>query len=430
MLLWILLGIPTLFVLVLAFVGFLYLTRGVHVRRVRASNEKDGVPPVSEPFFCDMVTLHTRTTLQGGHALELATNGNQTYPRLWQDLREARRSITVQMYYCQPGHVADDFKALLIERARAGVKVHFLADAFGAGKLPKAYYEELGAAGVEVSVFRPGRWYELHKMQNRSHIRVVVVDGSVAWTGGFGLDDKWWGDNEDEAEWRDTNVRFEGPAVLQHQGTFAAAWAEATGTLLSGDAYFPPEERESDGDVYAGILHAAPTIGSTVAERFVALSIAASQRRLWISNAYFVPSEEQSRLLQAAARRGVDVRILTCNEHGDSKATYYAGRGRYEELLTSGVRIFEYQPAMMHAKSIVVDGSWASVGTMNFDNRSMAHNDETLLLVRDERFGSQLEGVFERDMTQCREIELASLRRRGAGQRLREKLYALTFRVL
>lgn len=430
MLLWIPAGLLALFILLLAFVGFLYLTRGVHVRRVRASDEGDGVPPVHEPFFCDMVALHTRTMLLGGHSAELVTNGAQTYPRLWADLRAARHSITAQLYYCQPGRVADEFKAILIDRARAGVKVHFLADAFGASKLTKAFREELRAAGVEVSVFRPGRWYELHKLQNRSHIRVIVVDGSVAWTGGFGLDDKWFGGDEGEAEWRDTNVRFEGPAVLQHQGTFAAAWSEATGTLLSGDAYFPPEERASDGDVSAGILHAAPTIGSTVAERFVALTIAASQRRLWISNAYFVPSDEQVTLLQDASRRGVDVRVLTCNDHGDSQATYYAGRKRYERLLGSGVRIFEFQPSMMHAKTIVVDGMWSSVGTMNFDNRSMAHNDETLLLVRDERFGAQLETVFERDMPQCEEIVLETFRQRGFGQRLRERLYSATFRVL
>jgi cardiolipin synthase A/B len=259
---------------------------------------------------------------------------------------------------------------------------------------------------------------------------VIVVDGTVAWTGGFGLDDKWFGDGKHEDEWRDTNVRFEGPAVLQHQGTFAAAWAEATGTLLTGDAYFPPEGQQPSGDVLAGVLHAAPTIGSTAAERYMALTIAAAERRLWVSNAYFVPSEEQCSLLMDACKRGVDVRVLTCNEEGDVKSTYYAGRTRYEGLLQCGIRIFEYQPAMMHAKTIVADGMWASIGTMNFDNRSMAHNDETLLLVRDEGVGQRMEQVFERDMTHCREIDLVTFRQRGTGVRMLEKAYALLFRVL
>jgi cardiolipin synthase len=431
MTLWIIGGLLAAIILALALVGFLYLTRGVHVSRVPPPGTGDeGTPPVGDPFFCDTVALLTRTTLLPGHHAEITTNGNETYPKLWNDLRAAQRSITVQLYYCQPGRMADEFKAILVDRARAGVTVHFLADAFGAGPLKKEYYDELRAAGVHVSVFRPTKWYQLHKMQNRSHIRVVVVDGSVAWTGGFGLDDKWFGDGKSEDEWRDTNVRFEGPAVLQHQGTFVAAWAEATGLLLTGDKYFPPDEKKPDGDLYAGILHAAPTIGSTVAERFMALTITAAQKRLWISNAYFVPSDEQCDLLEEACKRGVDVRILTCNEDGDVPSTYYAGRTRYERLLGCGARIFEYQPVMMHAKTIVVDGMWSSVGTMNFDNRSMAHNDETLLLVRDERFGGRMEEIYEGDMRHCREIELATFRQRSLPVKLLEKAYGTLFRVL
>lgn len=438
MIIWILLGLLALPILSLALVGFLYLTRGVHVRRVRSSASAKGgrdgdgnqASPIADPFFCDSVAMLTRTSLVGGHRLHLAINGDETYPRLWEDLRAARRSITVQLYYCKPGRMADEFKTILVERARAGVKVLFLADAFGAGPLPAEYFDELAAAGVQCARFRPTRWWELHKMQNRSHIRVVVVDGSVGWTGGFGLDDKWFGDGKHEHEWRDTNVRFEGPAVLQHQGTFAAAWAEATGTLLTGDVFFPPHELQPDGDVDAGVLHAAPTIGSTAAERFMALTFASARERLWISNAYFVPSLEQCSMLMDACRRGVDVRVLTCSEEGDVKSTYYAGRSRYDELLSCGVRIFEYEPAMMHAKTIVADGQWSSIGTMNFDNRSMAHNDETLLLVRDEGIGSRMEKVFEGDMKHSREIDLATFRQRGAFAKLRERGYALLFRIL
>lgn len=425
-----LLGFLLLVLIVFAMIGFQYIFRGVHVRRVRSSQGDEGTPAIEDPFFCDTVALLTRTTLLAGHQVQLATNGDQTYPRLWEDLRSARRSITVQLYYCQPGKMADEFKAILVDRARAGVKVLFLADAFGAGKLEPEYFAELEAAGVHVAKFRPRRWYELHKLQNRSHIRVIVVDGSIAWTGGFGLDDKWYGDGQHEEQWRDTNVRFEGPAVLQHQGTFAAAWAEATGVLLTGEIFFPPHERQPDGDVYAGILHAAPTIGSTSAERYMALTIAAARRRLWISNAYFVPSDEQCELLVAARRRGVDVRVLTCSEEGDVQSTYYAGRTHYERLLVEGIRIFEYQPAMMHAKTIVADSHWASVGTMNFDNRSMAHNDETLLLIRDERVAGTLEQIFETDMTHCNEVDLATFRRRGLPVRMLEKAYAMMFRVL
>ena len=431
MLLWLLLGPLVFLTLVFALVGVLYITRGVHVRHVGGRRQGGSTPAVDDPFFCETVALLTRTTLEGGHRAEIFVSGDETYPRLWDDLRGARRSITIQLYYCQPGRLAEEFKTILLDRARAGVKVLFLADAFGSGPLPKEYFAELRAGGVETAHFRPKRWYDLHKWQQRSHIRVIVVDGSVAWTGGFGLDDKWLGDGRHEGAWRDTNVRFEGPCVLQHQGTFAAGWAEATGVLLAGDAYFPPGESERDGDVHAGVLHAAPTVGSTVAERFMALTLAAARRRLFISNAYFVPSDEQTELLVKAAGGGADVRVLTAAVGvTDAASTYYAGSLHWEKLLRGGVRIFEYQPSMMHAKTIVADGAWLAVGTMNFDNRSMTHNDETMFLARDERLGRQLEEVFEEDLRYAREVTLEGHLARPLSRKLRERVFDVVSRLL
>ena len=208
-----------------------------------------------------------------------------------------------------------------------GGEVFFLRDAFGSGTLKKEYIEELERGGIAVATFRPTRWYQLFKVYHRSHIRVAVIDGIVGYTGGYGIDDKWYGDGRHEDQWRDTTTRFTGPAVLQLQATFAAGWAEATGTLLAGDLFFPPEGKHShDGDVSAGLLHASPSVGSTSAERYYALAIGSAQQRLWISNAYFVPSENFCELLASAVQRGVDVRVLTCNEDGDVLSTYYAGR--------------------------------------------------------------------------------------------------------
>ncbi|HET7456651.1 MAG TPA: phospholipase D-like domain-containing protein, partial [Gemmatimonadaceae bacterium] len=284
--------------------------------------------------------------------------------------------------------------------------------------------------GVRVAEFRPTRWYELHKVQHRSHIRVVVVDGAVGWTGGFGLDDKWFGDGRHKDQWRDTNVRFEGPAVQQLQATFAAGWAEATGTLLTGEEFFPPEGLEPAGGVYAGLLHASPTIGSTSAERFMALSIASARKKLYITNSYFVPNEDFCGLLTQAAKRGTDVRILTCNRDGDVKTTYYAGRTRYESLMESGVRIYEYQPAMMHAKALVVDGRWTAAGTMNFDNRSMAFNDESMLMALDEDLGGVFERTFLEDLEYSDEIKLDDFRRRSVADRVKERACTMISRLL
>jgi cardiolipin synthase len=414
----------------LALIGFLSITRGTPVHRVRAPGDADGPPGVTEPLFCETIALLTHTSLAPGHAIHVTTCGDETYPRLWEDLRSARRSITMQMYYCKPGRMADELHAILTEKARAGVRVRFLRDAFGSGPLKEDYLKSLEAAGVQVATFRPTRWYELHKVQHRSHIRVVVVDGVVGWTGGFGIDDKWYGDGRHADQWRDTNVRFEGPAVLQLQATFAAGWAEATGELLTGDVFFPEEGAEPAGSVHAGLLHAAPTIGSTAGERFYALSIASAREQLYITNSYFVPNEDFCGLLTQAAKRGADVRILTCNRDGDVKTTYYAGRTRYESLLRSGVRIFEYRPAMMHAKTIVVDRRWAAAGTMNFDNRSMAFNDETMLLTLDDGLGTRLERIFLADLDYADEIRLEEFLRRPVGDRIRERAATMVSRLL
>ena len=418
--LYVALAAALLVVVPLALIGFLTITRGTPVHHVSAPGDADGPPGVREPSFCDTIALLTKTPLAAGHRVDVTTCGDETYPPLWDDLREARRSITLQMYYCQPGRMADELRDILVERAGAGVRILFLRDAFGAGTLTDEYIESLEAAGVQVAEFRPTRWYELHKVQHRSHIRVVVVDGLVGWTGGFGIDDKWYGDGRRPDQWRDTNVRFEGPAVLQLQATFAAGWAEATGVLLTGDVFFPEESDALAGNVYAGLLHAAPTIGSTTAERFYALSIAATRERLYLTNSYFVPDEDFCTLLSQAAERGADVRILTCNREGDVKTTYYAGRTRYESLLRAGVRIFEYRPTMIHAKTIVVDGRWAAAGTMNFDNRSMAFNDESMLMVLDDDLGARMERIFHEDLEHSDEIRLDAFLRRPLRERVLE----------
>jgi cardiolipin synthase len=322
--------------------------------------------------------------------------------------------------------MADEFAEIVLDRARAGVRVLFLRDAFGSAPLPEEYTARLREGGVREAVFRPTRWWELHKVQHRSHIRVVVVDGRVGYTGGFGIDDKWYGDGKHAGQWRDTTVRFTGAAVNQLQATFAAGWAEATGVLLTGDELFAiteegdPEPTRASDDVCAGVLHCAPTLGSTAVERFMALSIAGARERLWISNSYFVPDEHFCDLLALAVKRGVDVRVLTADRHSDVRTTYFAGRRRYPRLLRAGVRIFEYSASMMHAKTLVADGVWGAVGTNNFDNRSMAFNDESVLMTYDAATAARLESIFLEDLRHSDEITLETFRRRPWYDRVLE----------
>ena len=414
-------AVVILLMLALALIGLRYLTRGTPVADVSGVEGNAKLPQTDNELFRTSIELLTGTSLTGGNQAELCLNGDGTYDRLFEDLAGARETITLQMYYCQPGTIADRFGKAMRERATAGVRVLFLLDAFGSAKLTQEYLDSLRAAGVQVAKFRPVQWYALEKAYARSHIRVVVVDGCIGYTGGFGMDDKWLGNGQREDQWRDTNVRFTGPAVQQLQATFAKGWAEATGELLTGRTLFPePDDADTAGTMRATLLHTAPTIGSTAAERLLALSIAAARQSLYISNSYFVPDDDFVRLLREAAGRGVDVRVLTPGKLNDVKSTWYAGRAQYERLLEGGVRIFWYQPAMIHAKAFVVDGCWSSVGTMNFDNRSLAFNDESNLLVLDDAFGARVREMFLDDLSRSREVTLEEFRRRPRTERLLE----------
>ena len=410
---------------ILALIGFLDVVRGTPVRDIKPFDQA-ALPAVDEPAFRETMQLLSHTDLRDGNAVEIFWNGDQTYPRLWDDLSGAQRSITLQLYYNKPGRMADTLSEILIERACAGVKVLFLYDAFGTS-FKKEYLTKLRAAGVRAQAFRPITVLALNKMQHRAHIRVVCIDGEVGWTGGFGIDDKWFGDGRSTDQWRDSNVRFTGPAVDQLQAAFTACWAESTGELL----VFPPATRpKPERSIIAGVLHASPSVGSTEAERFFAYSIESARQKLYITNSYFVPDRDFRRMICDAARRGVDTRILTVSRQTDVKSTWYAGRARYEELLAAGVRVFEYQPVMMHAKTLSVDGVWGAVGSMNADNRSLSLNEETVLMMCDRDAAGTLERQFLDDLGYAKEIHLAEFRERGVLDRVKENVCYAFWRVL
>jgi len=402
-------GFVTVVVLA-ALIGFLFVTRGTVMRRVRGVGA-DGMPVApTEPEFPLTVAMLTDCTLVAGNRVELALNGDGTFDRLWSDLESAERSITLQMYYMGPGRVADKLASVLAERARAGATILFLYDAFGASALPRSYWAALREAGVRAVAFRSLRFRNLWVVQNRAHIRGIVVDARIGWTGGFGIDDKWLGDGRTRGQWRDTNVRFEGPAVRQLQAAFVAAWTEATGALVSGRAV---AQERSAGVHAAALLATEPTLGSTSAERFLGMSIAGARRSLYVTNAYFAPDRSFTELVADAARRGVDVRILVGGASTDVAITRLAARHRYDALLSAGVRVYEYAASTLHAKTFVVDGCWSSIGTMNFDNRSLSLNDEATLMVLDTEFGQRMVALFMEDLGFASEIDLATFRRRS-----------------
>ena len=418
-------------VLVFALVGLPHVIRGPLVRNLVAG--QDGVVPVADSAFARVLNLMTGTGLTTGHDVTVLTRGDVTFTSLWHDLATAQRSITVQMYYVGPGRVLDSTVALLASRARAGVTVYFLYDAFGAQEIPAAVLDTLARSGVASAAFRPLRWYALDRANHRSHVRGFVIDGNIAYTGGFGLDDKWMETQQDPVAWRETNVRFTGPAVAQLQAAFVAKWAEATGELLArGRLLGPPMDwvaNRSSG-IDAALVYSPPLTGSTPAERTLALTIAAARRQLYITNAYFVPQADFVTLLTDAARRGVDVRILTNGPATDVQTTRLAGHRQYERLLRSGVRVWEYRPTTVHAKTITVDGILAAITTMNFDNRSLAYNNEVAFVARDSGVAAALDTAFLGDLRQSDEIVLDTFRRRSVVMRVREWIAGLLSRVL
>ncbi len=376
----------------------------------------------------------TGVPLLPGTGVEILADGNALFPRLRADLRAATRSIRIVEYYWGAGAVLDSIARILGDRARAGVSVEVVYDAFGAGDLPPEVFAGLRAAGARVVEFRPLRWFSLDRATRRTHVRDIVIDDRVGYTGGFGLDDKWLGDGRTRGHWRDTNVRVTGAAVQQFRAAFVVHWAEATGELLVGSGAAAPgaaPDPGGEGDArLAGVIHSPAGIGSSPAERLLALSIAVARRRLWITNAYFVPDDDYVRMLCEAAERGVDVRVLTNGGGTDVKSTWYAGRYRYGQLLEAGVRIWEYQPAVMHAKTLVADDEWVEIGTVNFDNRSLAYNNEVALLAIDAELGMRLDSLFRADTGNSREITLDEFRRRPVRERLLEWASSLVASLL
>ena len=419
-----------LLVSVLALIGILTITRGTPVHSVVAVGDRNGPPPIGDSLFARSAELYTGLHLTSGNVVEQVNNG-EVYKRLFQDLRTAKRTITLQNYYSQPGKVADSIAAILKERARAGVRVLLVLDAFGSQNLSQKWADSLRAAHVEVGLLRQLHWYTLHNATDRSHVRAMVIDGEIGYTGGFGFADYWLGDGKHEDQWRDSNVRFEGPAVMELQAAFASAWAECTGELIAGDTFFPRKSFATvPGGVSAGLFFSSPTTGSTPAERFNALTIASARHTLYVTNSYFVPDDDFRRLLIQARKRGVDVRILTVSAKTDVKTTWWAGRSRYEELLKGGIRIYEYQPAMMHSKTFIADGIWGTVGSMNFDNRSLAFNNESNLVFLDPVQGAQLDSTFFDDLSRSKEIILSEFRKRPWYDHVIEDGAALLSRLL
>jgi cardiolipin synthase A/B len=380
---------------------------------------------VGEPAFFPTIEAYTDAPIVGGNRVDILFNGDQTFPAMLRDIKTASSTITFAQYLYEAGSISHDFAQAFSDRCRAGVRVHILIDSQGSGKIPDEIPTMMQDAGCQVKFFRkveaPQVFFpwKLLKYNYRNHRRVLVIDGRVGFTGGYGISEAWTGDGHTENHWRETNARVEGPIVKYLQAAFMESWLEATGTLLGGDAYFPA--LETRGKVSAQMVKSSPIGGSFQNYMLFLLSISAAKKSILITNSYFIPDDTMIEALLKAANRGVRVVILVPGKI-DHQITYRASRSNYGRMLGGGIQIFEYMAALMHAKTMVVDGAWATIGSTNFDNRSFALNEELNLTVYDANLARQLEEAFDRDLRYSKKITYEEWSSRGIGERLYELL--------
>jgi cardiolipin synthase A/B len=356
--------------------------------------------------------------LVGGNQVDVLVNGREIFPAMLEAIAAARETIGFETFIYWSGDIGERFVCSLCERAQAGVRVHVLLDWVGSLRMDQQLVNRMQTAGVEVIRFHKPHWSNWGKMNNRTHRKLLVIDGQLGFTGGVGIADHWEGDARNPQEWRDTHFRVRGPVVAQMQSVFLDNWMRATGEVLHGAAYFP--ELPDAGDQQAQMFSSSPSGGSESMHLMVLLALTAARTRIAVSASYFVPDPLTLHTLVAAARRGVHIRILLPGRHIDAVLVRKASRASWGALLAAGVEIAEYQPTMFHMKSLLVDDRFVSVGSANLDDRSFLLNDEANLNVISPQLARQLGALFEKDWAQGKPVSLGDWRRRPASEKLVE----------
>ncbi|HVE49762.1 MAG TPA: phospholipase D-like domain-containing protein [Casimicrobiaceae bacterium] len=373
-------------------------------------------------FYRSLGVLLGPPTLSGNRVQALQ-NGEEIFPAMLAAIKSAQRTITFETYIYWSGEVGRAFADALSERARAGVRVHVLLDWVGSQKIDAKMLESMRAAGIQIELYRPLHWYHLTRINNRTHRKLLVIDGRVGFTGGVGIADKWGGHAQDEAHWRDSHYRAEGPVVAQMQATFLDNWTKVSGEVLHGPDYFPAIE--PNGDTRAQMFSSSPEGGADSMQLMYLMTITAATRTIDLATAYFVPDELTVSTLVATMKRGVRLRVIVPGPIIDTEVVQRASRATWGPLLEAGAEIYEYQPTMYHCKVMIVDRLVVSVGSTNFDRRSFRLNDEANLNVYDSVFATEQSAVFERDITQAKRITLAMWQARPLHEKLMERAVSI-----
>ena len=372
---------------------------------------------IDDPAFRTSLEAFAGAPILGDNRVDILLNGEETFPALLDAIRSAERTITFEAYIFHEGKVADQIVGAFVERCKAGVRVAILLDAHGSDGLPERYIQNLRDAGCTlVSDFRPLRLWSLERTNKRNHRRIMVIDGRVGFTGGYGVDDTWSGNGRTEGRWRETNVRLQGPIVQSLQEAFVEHWREATSVLLGGKDYFPyPPVTVKDVPVLAQVVRSSPLQGNDAMYRVFLQAISSARTSILISTPYLLPGEQLTEALLDAVRRGVRVRVLipsVVKTSGVEFVTQASQREAFGALLDGGVQLHEYSPALLHTKMMIIDGTWATVGSTNLDNRSMAMNDELNVMFYDHTIAKRLEEVFAADVAYSHKVSREQLENR------------------
>lgn len=399
-------------------IGGCTLTRPIHYKI-------DSSYGVNTPQFERDIGDLLGPPIVSGNRVTTYRNGDEIFPAMLQAIHHAKRSITFETYIYWDGKIGRAFTEALAERARAGVKVKVLIDGIGGSRLSKSYFDEMKNSGVEVHKFHAFHVYDIYTYQeidHRTHRKLMVVDGTVGFTGGVGIADLWSGHAQDPKHWRDNHYRIDGPGVAQVQAAFADNWMQTTGVVLEGDDYFP--KLKPAGDVDTQMFKSSPTGGAESMQLLMLMFLAHAQKSVRIESAYFVPDGLVRDALEKAAKRGVDVEIIVPGPHIDKQFVRQASRASWGHMLQAGVKIYEYQPTMIHCKLLVVDDMWASIGSSNMDDRSFRLNDEANLNVHDALFAAQQSKIFQDDKAKSRLMTYEAWKHRPLSWRFFDRFFS------
>jgi cardiolipin synthase len=381
---------------------------------------------ITDPQFRRAVNALFGTAMVGGNRITVLQNGEQSFGAMLAAINAATKTITFETAYFRKGYMTRRFADALSSRARAGVKVHVDFDWAGTAKFDRSDLDAMKQAGVEVEIYHKPHFQTPRRNYTRSHRRILVVDGRIAFTGGICVADMWDGNAQDKDHWRDTQFQLEGPVVAQMQAAFMDNWRETRQTVMHDVRYFPP--LDSVGPLPAQVVTSSPDENSENVRLVYMLALAAARHTIIVQNPYFVPDDVMRDALIAARRRGVDVQIMVPGPVMDAHVTAAASHSRFGPLLEAGVKLYEYQPTMMHQKIMIVDGVWVTAGSANFDNRSFRLNDEVNFNVYDSTFAATLTEAFLKDKAVSREYTLADWNNRPLKERIFQRI-AATFRA-